>query len=1213
MAALLSWPSKYYFYPIGSHAALHLTRDLPPDKSACVLLLPCGDPRNIMHTVFLETSSIRPALDFTCCDFDAGVLSRNVLLLSMIADNIPSNVIWGVYLDMRLDDETFAIFTAQCRKLIEYSGTADAWRASPYASTLRMGSDSTLDELHRHWSLYLASSVTTADERALDNGRAAIHRKYHHNALGVTTLSTGRSAGPLFRDSSTYYTQQLHRYWETGVTSSKLPASSHANPTFLYSRAGKCFAVHHGIDPLAPFHLSHVFGNEHNTITVDHLVAAAREEFDQWCTSYHIWLSAPHRTLTIRFLLGDVLAIARALESWNNGAETFSVSPSPAQWSSQKLQLSADEYHASRAPTRFDAIDTSNISDSIGMLNVLLASTPLLAHSPSSGVLYTESFLSDNSHPSKQLETILVADLAIHSLLLGVAPIGALSGFTTQCDTHELLLRTTRFGPLRAPGADLHHQMLTWKRPWTADTASGAPSPPLIDLAPAQLSSIIYHIYDFLFEGEKPHSPSAALASTMRAGHYTRETFIILLLSMRTRLAHSNAQWSETVSLFLEQLGQRSRSGSFLQHNFDACSALELHTLLYQYHLYPDLSRYGSLCAPTGRISRWTTIPSLVRIYLTIPAEKLTRLRDHRIELSDLPLRCALTCSGYEHYFHTLHAVFGWVRDVGSPAEPAIVIEETTGGVSGAETSPLILSFVVPTGTVVKKASVESKPLTVRAAVKATRSTMALLQPLWGEDFTIFSARFEDAQHVHVVPAERIPLPPRPPTQLPLSPERAITIGEQCLVRVDLEGGGASGVVLTARLQVEDAQAKAAFSGGAMPSITQGSSCTMLVILSSRSQCVTYPVPIEGSGRKVRLARRSSYIEIVVHAAVPSLGHADGMKLNPFPVVHAQRDLSSWNMHRVNLDQLPLLDITAARLSHWFNTHISSQFSERESQMKRREIAPDTLTLVKDTIHYLMSKSVGLGDVHSQGVFALRDNATNDSDTIFFIRGLRYDLSSHTVVCDAFVLPLFPELMASIKPAFSRLLRAGAGLEGITNTRTFDGETRAWKQILPALVERCRTTWSHRPQCEYLTKGRVPLSEEIHGGDPLCSCGRGKDVQGMKDVELWRPFASRVTRIALSPLFAVSYVEQVLPPIATVRSADELLRASATSDTGPVGASSSHTQEQNPLDMQQCKTCAKSGRGLKRCCGCSKVLYCSVSCQKANWEEHKLVCGGRGR
>jgi hypothetical protein len=49
------WPKTTFFYPIGNTAPVCLTRDLPPEQSANILLLGCGDPRNILYTIFAGT------------------------------------------------------------------------------------------------------------------------------------------------------------------------------------------------------------------------------------------------------------------------------------------------------------------------------------------------------------------------------------------------------------------------------------------------------------------------------------------------------------------------------------------------------------------------------------------------------------------------------------------------------------------------------------------------------------------------------------------------------------------------------------------------------------------------------------------------------------------------------------------------------------------------------------------------------------------------------------------------------------------------------------------------------------------------------------------------------------------------------------------------------------------------------------------------------
>ena len=52
MAHALLFPAKIFFYPIGNTSAVVLTDTLAPEEPANLLLLGCGDPRNILFTVY---------------------------------------------------------------------------------------------------------------------------------------------------------------------------------------------------------------------------------------------------------------------------------------------------------------------------------------------------------------------------------------------------------------------------------------------------------------------------------------------------------------------------------------------------------------------------------------------------------------------------------------------------------------------------------------------------------------------------------------------------------------------------------------------------------------------------------------------------------------------------------------------------------------------------------------------------------------------------------------------------------------------------------------------------------------------------------------------------------------------------------------------------------------------------------------------------------
>jgi hypothetical protein len=79
MSHTLFWPSKLFFHPVGNTSAVCLTQELPSGQAADVLLLGCGDLRNILYTCYadLKSESERERkLDVTCCDFEPAILGR---------------------------------------------------------------------------------------------------------------------------------------------------------------------------------------------------------------------------------------------------------------------------------------------------------------------------------------------------------------------------------------------------------------------------------------------------------------------------------------------------------------------------------------------------------------------------------------------------------------------------------------------------------------------------------------------------------------------------------------------------------------------------------------------------------------------------------------------------------------------------------------------------------------------------------------------------------------------------------------------------------------------------------------------------------------------------------------------------------------------------------------------------------------------------------
>jgi hypothetical protein len=324
------------------------------------------------------------------------------------------------------------------------------------------------------------------------------------------------------------------------------------------------------------------------------------------------------------------------------------------------------------------------------------------------------------------------------------------------------------------------------------------------------------------------------------------------------------------------------------------------------------------------------------------------------------------------------------------------------------------------------------------------------------------------------------------------------------------------------------------------------------------------------------------------------------IKRDPFPIIKAPAATTAWNMHNVALDVAPALDCSKSSQLGWVNAQVSLAFSDRETALRKmtstlHDLSSDMMVSLKDSFHVFFCRILGLAGaegrtqlfgIHSQsvGTFAL-----------IFVNRLCMDLASFSLIADVAVVPLDRDIMPQLSGGLQAVMDSG----GLVNIVTTPDEATAWKRLLPACVERCRT-WSHGRNCEYAAKGRIPLSVELDE-TPLCSCGHGislpKSIPGVsaKAWKLLKPFA---TRAAISPLFAVSYVEAVATSA----------KNSVWDDSQP---NTRRPDRQNATSQPSlvCRKCQGPGKPkLLQCGKCKSVKYCSKECATIDWKEHKMVC-----
>ena len=390
---------------------------------------------------------------------------------TLIIDGHPIDCIWNIFYHIRIDDHSLSLLIQQSDKLVAMSEDLDSWAASPYSVFLRMSTRLTLSQLHNLWKLY-------ADARINLNGRHdSIFSTFKHAFEsrydeGTVTFTASRSAGIFWLDAVQVLDMNFSKYWRTGTIypdTINAVSTPFINPTFIYSLTGEGCAVHYGTYPLQGFHLASAFADLSHTKRelqdVD-FISCAKLQFQQWCESF-VAAQSPEslETVTIRLFAGDALAMCRTLHHCGLTSST-SNSLFVTAWVGDELILDGGDYgtpHATAAaPTTFNVIDTSNIADHVGLMNILIAAVPILSYG-SSSTLYTDTLVTKGEDVTTSFVHRLCGEIPAISLLLGVAPTAYVSNFTSHSNIHELVT-------VYAFKTNQYYERIAWKTPYLGDS-----------------------------------------------------------------------------------------------------------------------------------------------------------------------------------------------------------------------------------------------------------------------------------------------------------------------------------------------------------------------------------------------------------------------------------------------------------------------------------------------------------------------------------------------------------------------------------------------------------------------------------------------------------------------------------------------------------------------------------------------------------------------
>lgn len=674
-------------------------------------------------------------------------------------------------------------------------------------------------------------------------------------AVAQGDVSAIQSAAPCSFQYSKFKTYT--KYWSNGITDLRLdPNTTTVNPTFLFSTNGRQFDLHYGTDLCTSFHLAlteakHSFNGGSISVpakTEYEVWNACRDQFSRWSRAFYERAAISDKpSITIRLAIGDALAFCEALQLLLTGDTTPTIYSSP--WGAKKFILDDPSI-----PKSFNVVDTSNLSDSVGPFNILTATVPLLRKSPHT-VLHISSLISYKNQPTKRsdVEERMLLDFPSLALLFGIIPI---------CYSSGLSFRNGSESSVWAALSGRHFERITWRFPefthveWDGTVTQNH----LIHFEHKDLGDKLFSIYMKMFERENIGSTLDRLSvgdtsfMTMQNPHYHRRSFVRFLKVIQS-CGFIEVNWHQAISYFLDQITTRDDL-IIGANNFQNLFA-ELH-IWGVYSETPFLPGFVAKAFGTGTgvFRDWKSIPPVVCIVLKVPRSALNVLNDvHGNKIIHPILECETFCGMQWHNFHSsIRPIFGEIIDSPVDKGKKIIVEDEKG-FSGK--SPLVISFFVSSFILAQTPNRASVGLRIKSTGPGSSEFMKKLGP----SLRMYSTRLLDEDHVFVSPE-------RPDNQGELQRIVAMNPHHICgqatlgVTTMKLGNPGNEGF-LCKRLDVTECRAQEALKNKAHVEVKQLTPFCMEVIIGNQYRySIFYPIPVDGSRSKTRVARISSYIEV---------------------------------------------------------------------------------------------------------------------------------------------------------------------------------------------------------------------------------------------------------------------------------------------------------------------------------------------------------------
>jgi hypothetical protein len=396
-------------------------------------------------------------------------------------------------------------------------------------------------------------------------------------------------------------------------------------------------------------------------------------------------------------------------------------------------------------------IDTSNLVDHLGSLNVLVAASPLLSKDPSA-TLYTEFLNNRYGNFTSWIENEFCGHIPTIANLLGLFLVEFWNAATSTLKAEDALRREF-MAALDAEqgkkdgGIEHMHTKMTWKR--TSSLVVSAPCDKVIKFDESELACLLFQTYLSMFANEDPVKTLANnnLATYERNSlpQYTRGSFAAFLHLIQGRVA---VDWNKMMENFwMLAMGADS---SLNESEFFQELHVQMH-LLFGESLLPDPRMIDiSKKKRSLGVASWKHQPTVVCLTFVVPRSCLEvfTVTDQDDTKPRLPFVMATVKSSkypHQHAFAITQLAFGKLSTSGArnSTDLQVHVAEDKRGWSGD--SPLIIAFYVPTYLLLVEPEAQ-----VNFEIMSTPHTVKRYGKLGGGNLRVHSVKLLDEDSVYI-------------------------------------------------------------------------------------------------------------------------------------------------------------------------------------------------------------------------------------------------------------------------------------------------------------------------------------------------------------------------------------------------------------------------------------------------------------------------------